>query len=198
MPYFATLPVVTPVSHSRPTCTASGLRSVGRILSGAALIAASAQISVQLLGTPVPFTLQTSAVLFVAALSGPRCGVAAVLTYLAAGAAGMPVFSGGRAGVAHLLGPWGGYLIGFVPSAALVGWAQRRTPWVRWVSWGAAFGLTLGLGVAQLTPWLGAATAWQVGGVAFAPVEALKTLAAACAVAAVRRLPQARGIGAKA
>lgn len=68
---------------------------------------------------PVPFTLQTFFVLLSGALLGPRKGAAAQLSYLAMGAVGLPVFAGFSGGFPFLLGPTGGYLIGF-PFAAWV------------------------------------------------------------------------------
>ncbi|MGO9412364.1 MAG: biotin transporter BioY, partial [Spirochaetia bacterium] len=78
------------------------------------IIAVSAQVSIPLPFTPVPVTLQTFAVVLTGALLGSRRGAAAIVAYLAEGLAGLPVFSLGRAGFAHLLGPTGGYLVGFV------------------------------------------------------------------------------------
>ena len=107
------------------------IRSEGRLpalLSDAAavfgvslLVAISAQIAIPLPFTPVPMTLQTLVVLLCAVALGSRRGPMAILLYLAEGAAGLPVFSGGRAGIGHLLGPTGGYLAGFLAAAVVVG-----------------------------------------------------------------------------
>lgn len=113
-------------------------RSTLELLVGASLfIALLAQIRVPLPFTPVPITGQTLAVLLVGAALGSRRGAAAVLLYLAEGLAGLPVFAGGGAGLAHLLGPTGGYLVGFVAAAwvagrlAEQGWDRRgRTAWL--------------------------------------------------------------------
>jgi len=85
------------------------------------VIALGAQIAIPLPFTPVPVTLQTLAVLLAGCLLGSGRGALAVIAYVAEGCAGLPVFSGGTAGVAHLLGPTGGYLVGFVAAAYLVG-----------------------------------------------------------------------------
>ena len=90
---------------------------------GVGLIAVSAQISVPFY--PVPMTLQTLAVLLVGGLMGSRLGVAAVGSYLLLGLAGAPVFHNGLGGLAVLCGPTGGYLLGFVPAAFLMGLASR-------------------------------------------------------------------------
>lgn len=112
------------LSHSR------GLTSVSTVLVAAALIAMSAKAQVPF--WPVPMTLHTLAVLGLAALLGPRLGFAAMATYLAAGLAGLPVFSGAPArgiGLAYALGPTGGYLLGYLAASWLTGrLAQGRGP----------------------------------------------------------------------
>jgi biotin transport system substrate-specific component len=94
--------------------------------AGSGLIAISAQLAVPVPFSPVPVTGQTFAVLVVAALLGARLGGATLVLYLAEGAAGLPVFAHGGAGVAHLFGPSGGYLVGFVPAAVVVGALAQR------------------------------------------------------------------------
>ncbi len=78
---------------------------------------------------PVPFTLQTMFVLLAGAFLGPRNGALSQLTYLAAGVLGAPVFAGGAAGAAKLIGPTGGYLLAFPVAAAIAGYLvqQRRS-----------------------------------------------------------------------
>lgn len=95
---------------------------------GSALIALSAQLVVRLPAviSPVPITGQTFAVLLVGALYGSRRGVATVLAYLAEGMAGLPVFAGGSAGLAYMLGPTGGFLVGFIAAAAVTGMMAER------------------------------------------------------------------------
>ena len=63
---------------------------------------------------PVPFTLQTFAVFTALLLLGTRDGLISITVYLLLGAVGVPVFSGFSGGIGHLLGPTGGYLIGFI------------------------------------------------------------------------------------
>jgi biotin transport system substrate-specific component len=100
------------------------------IVGGSLVMALCAQIAI---GYPVPITGQTFAVLMIGALLGSRRGALCVLTYLAEGLAGLPVFAQGRAGLADLLGPTGGYLVGFVFAAYVVGALSDRT-WDRRVS----------------------------------------------------------------
>ena len=73
----------------------------------------------------VPFTLQTFGVFLSVGLLGGKRGSLAVLVYLLLGAVGLPVFSGFTGGIGHLLGPTGGYIIGFIFSALLMWLAER-------------------------------------------------------------------------
>jgi len=100
---------------------------VAGVLLASAALAVSARIKFPLL--PVPVTAQTLAVLLAGALLGPRRGTLSVLNYLAIGAMGAPVFAMG-AGLPYMMGPTGGYLVGFIPAAWLAGvlvprWANR-------------------------------------------------------------------------
>jgi biotin transport system substrate-specific component len=101
----------------------------GRIflaIAATAFIATCAHISVPLPFTPVPITLQNFAVILVGMVLGPVVGCSAVLLYLAEGAMGLPVFTPHSVGgVAHLLGPNGGYLFAYPVAAAVAGWVVR-------------------------------------------------------------------------
>ena len=114
---------------ARATLVRPALLKVALVGAGVGVLAASALISVPFY--PVPMTMQTLAVLVVGGLLGPRLGVAAIAGYLALGLTGLPLFHGGLGGAAVLAGPTGGYLIGFVPAAFLMGlagrWADRRS-----------------------------------------------------------------------
>ncbi|MGI8748526.1 MAG: biotin transporter BioY, partial [Deinococcus sp.] len=94
------------------------------VLGGAALVALAAQLELPL--RPVPLTLQTLAVLLLGAALGSRRGALSLLSYLDAAALGLPVLSSGAGGLARLLGPTGGYLLGFMLAAGLVGWLVQR------------------------------------------------------------------------
>jgi biotin transport system substrate-specific component len=105
----------------RPNERASAvLYDVIVVIGGSLVVALSAQIRFYLPFSTVPITAQTFAVLILGALLGPRRGGLAMLAYLAEGALGLPVFAAG-AGLATLFGPTGGYLVGFVAAAYLVG-----------------------------------------------------------------------------
>ena len=89
------------------------------------LTALGASVRVPLPGTPVPVTLQTFFVLAAGLMLGARDGAVSQFLYLALGAAGVPVFAG-VGGFAALLGPSGGYLLGFVAAPIIVAMAARR------------------------------------------------------------------------
>ena len=96
--------------------------------AGSWLVAALAQIEIHLPFTPVPITGQTLGVLLVGASLGPGLGAVSMLLYLAQGAIGLPFYSGGDSGAEFLRmsSVFGGYLWGFVLSAAVVGALARR------------------------------------------------------------------------
>lgn len=132
-----------------PRSIATDLVLVG---AGAALVAIAAQIAVPL--WPVPITGQTLAVLLVGSALGALRGSLAMVLYALIGLAGLPVFSDASSGPAVLLGPTGGYIVGFVFAAALTGWIAQRS-WDRKI-WRAILGFLGGTVVtfAIGLPWL--------------------------------------------
>ncbi|CAN5121511.1 biotin transporter BioY [soil metagenome] len=103
------------------------LQTIVLILLGTAFLAVSAKIKVW--QEPVPITLQTFAVMALAAAYGSRLAVATVVAYLVEGALGLPVFTNTPpliAGPAYFLGTTGGFLLGFIPLAFIVGTAADR------------------------------------------------------------------------
>jgi biotin transport system substrate-specific component len=106
-------------------------------VGGAALIAVAAQISISLPFTPVPLTLQTFAVAGTAAALGLRTGAAASILYIAMGIVGLPVYADASSGWHVLSSATGGYLIGFIVCALIVGWCGDR-------GWTSSFSSTVG------------------------------------------------------
>jgi biotin transport system substrate-specific component len=102
------------------------MHNVALILAFSLVIALSAQIAFPIPFSPVPITMQTLTVLLTGMLLGSRLGTLTLLAYLAEGIAGLPVFAFGTSGIAVLFGPTGGYLIGFVAAAGLVGFLAER------------------------------------------------------------------------
>lgn len=163
-------------SASGAAAAPRALRRAAAVLGFAVLTAIGARIAVPLPGSPVPFTFEVVAVLAAGFLLGPRLGAASQLTYLAAGAAGLPVFAAGG-GLAYLLGPTGGYLLAY-PVAALVVGLIARDRGLGWQTVGLLAGVALIYlgGVAWLTPALGAGRAIALGAAPFVLVDLLKVL----------------------
>lgn len=88
------------------------------VVIGTCLITAGAWINIPML--PVPMTMQSLAILLIAGTYGMRMASITTAAYIAQGAVGLPVFAGGVGGPAHLIGPTGGYLMGFVVCAVIV------------------------------------------------------------------------------
>jgi len=166
-------------------------RQVGLVVAGVAIVTASAQINVPMY--PVPMTLQTLAVLTLAALGGWRYGATVCAAYMAAGIVGLPGFAQGVAapGVAFLALKTGGYIVGFVAAAALAGQLARRARG----KLPALFGIMM-LGHAVIfafgVPWLAAFVGWQAavtfGLVPFLWGSLVKSALGACLVVAGNRL----------
>ena len=98
-------------------------RTALTVIVGAALMTLAAKVQVPF--WPVPMTLHTLAIMTFAVAFGPRIAISIFLTYLAAGVAGLPVFSGSperSVGLAYMVGPTGGYLLGYLVASWLVGW----------------------------------------------------------------------------
>lgn len=117
---------------------------------------------------PVPLTLATFAVYILSAVVTWKHGVAAVCVYLLLGLVGLPVFSGFAGGLQRLVGPTGGYLIGYLPGALIIGCTVDRFPEKRWV-----YPLSMVAGTAAIYIF---GTAWYI----FSTKVALGPALAAC------------------
>lgn len=124
---------MTLLSASRPTMIGEllGERNLAlkalAVVAGTALLAVSAKIQVPFY--PVPVTMQTLVVLLLGMTLGARLGFATLALYLAEGLAGLPVFAGTPEkgiGLAYMIGPTGGYLLGYLIAATLTGWLAER------------------------------------------------------------------------
>jgi biotin transport system substrate-specific component len=142
----------------------------------AALIAGGAFVTVPI--GPVPFTLQVFCVLLTAMLLGPRLALLAVAAYLTLGLVA-PVYAGGASGLGALVGPTGGFLVGFIPAVLVTGWLVDRSA--------PATGRLLLAGLAGLVPiyalgatWLalqldlGAGAAFGTGVLPFVTLDVVK------------------------
>ena len=107
-----------------PSAATSAVTKAALVVFGSLLLAVSAQFKIPLY--PVPVTGQTLVVLLIGMTYGPRLGGITVAAYLFEGAVGLPVFAGGAAGVAVLMGPTAGYLFGFLLAAIAMGYLAER------------------------------------------------------------------------
>lgn len=152
----------------------------------------AAQVEIRLPGTPVPITGQTFAVLLTGALLGSRLGSLALIAYLAEGLAGLPVFAGGKGGLAPLMGPTGGYLLGFVVAAYVVGrLAERgwdRRFWTTTLARLAGNVVIYAAGVSWLARFVGPDQALSLGLLPFLPGDLLKLILAGALLPAGWRL----------
>ena len=107
-----------------PSAATSAATKAALVVFGSLLLAVSAQFKIPLY--PVPVTGQTLVVLLIGMTYGPRLGGVTIAAYLLEGALGLPVFAGGAAGVAVLMGPTAGYLFGFLLAATAMGYLAER------------------------------------------------------------------------
>ncbi|MER9133394.1 biotin transporter BioY [Mesorhizobium sp. M0768] len=168
-------------------------RLAGQLLlaiAGTLLLILSAKTKIML--GPVDISMQTLAVLLIAAAFGMRLGVATLLLYMAEGALGLPVFQSTPEkgiGIAYMLGSTGGYLAGFVVMAAIVGWAADRG-WDRhpiklFNAMLVAEIVMMAMGFAWLALLIGPEKSWQFGVVPFIVGDLIKVALAASLVPAV-------------
>jgi biotin transport system substrate-specific component len=171
----------------------SSVSDAARVSLFAALIAVGAFIAIPFLG-PVPFTLQPLMVLLAGMVLGPRLGALAVIVYLGLGLVA-PVYAGGQAGVGVLIGPTGGYLVGFVAAAWVVGTVARTgAPSIARFTAAGLLGL-LPLYVLGVT-WLGfhlqPESLWALlvaGAIQFLPLDVVKVLVSATLARAILSSP---------
>ena len=145
------------------------------LLLGVAVLSLSAHLKVPFY--PVPMTLQTLVVLLIGMSYGLHLGGATILSYLLLGAFGAPVFSGG-VGFVYLVGPTGGYLVGFFVAAAVLGFLTERGMGQNWVTSAvlAVIGTVIiyALGLSWLTSIIGFEKAVQFGLMPFVFGDCLK------------------------
>lgn len=159
--------------------------------SGSLLLALLARLSIPLPFSPVPITGQTFGILFLGGVLGSRIGTLSVIMYIFEGLIGLPVFAGGTMGFLYLLGPTGGYLIGFIPAVYLVGYLSERG-WIN--NFTSAFvTMIIGtivifvFGISWLAVTAGFGTALSIGFYPYLPGAVIKIILATVAVYSINR-----------
>ena len=178
-------------------------RAVALMFLGGCLLTLSAKLQIPF--WPVPMTMQTFVVLVIGMAYGWRLGAATVLAYLLAGAAGLPVLAGTPErglGLAYMAGPTGGFLLGFLLAAALVGYLADRG-WDRSLT-GTAVAMIAGhvvitiSGVLWLAAMFGLPKAVEVGALPFLASSALKTALGIACMPMIWKLLSRRSIAGRA
>ncbi|CAB49079.1 biotin transporter BioY [Pyrococcus abyssi] len=145
-----------------------------------ALTAVGAQISISI--GPVPLTLQVLFVVLAGLVLGPRLGFLSMLLYDVLGMLGFPVFAGFSGGIAHILGPTGGYIVAFPIASLIAGLGKGK---VKYLTSLASLGVIYSLGWLRLSSFIGAEKALKVGVLPFILPDIVKILVA---IAIVNRL----------
>jgi biotin transport system substrate-specific component len=162
------------------------------ILIASTFVSLMAQVRIPLPFTPVPITGQTFAVLLTGIALGSRRGSVSMLFYLILGVVGLPVFAGSTSGLAILAGPTGGYLVGFICAAWVVGrLAERnldrsfRSIWLVFLIGEVVIYL---FGLPWLSLYVGVERVFIAGFLPFLPGDIVKLAAATITVPSVWKL----------
>ena len=181
-------------SASRKTTLWSNAAICG---AGLVFVSLMAQVSIPLPFTPVPITGQTFAVLLVALTFGRTLAFSTLVAYLVAGAAGLPVFAGGRAGFAF--GPTLGYLIGMLVGATVVGaladrgWARTK---MKLIATCVVYSICVfSCGLLVLSRFVPLESLLAAGLLPFLPGDVIKTLLAVALMTPAHRLLYQRSPG---
>jgi biotin transport system substrate-specific component len=183
--------------NANPPAAGKAALRITLIALFAALIAAGTFVAIPLPFSPAPVTLQNLFAMLAGLCLGPLLGSLSVALYLAAGALGAPVFAGASGGMVRLLGPTGGYLLGYLAAALVAGLAAGRPRTDKHSpAWRLVLAATAGLlvvyvpGLLRLKQLMG--LGWVqalVGGfLPFLPGDAAKVVAAALTAPRLRRI----------
>jgi biotin transport system substrate-specific component len=153
------------------------------IFFGVVLLAIMAQVALPLPFSPVPITGQTLGVLIIGSFFGAKRAAMTTVAYLVVGSMGLPVFSQGGFGLAKLLGPTGGYLIGFVLAATAMGFLAEfksdRDIKSALISFAIGHSIVFICGLVWLGFYVGFSKVLQLGFIPFIPGMIIKTILAA-------------------
>ena len=147
------------------------------VLGGVAFLSIMSQVLIPLPYTPVPISLGTFGVTLMALLYGRKLGTATILSYVAAGSLGAPIFAGGKAG--SLFSPTGGYILGYIAATIILGYLADRGVTKSYVktilSLTLSSAIILTLGSLVLSLFVPGKNAFMIGVLPFLPGDALKS-----------------------
>ena len=147
------------------------------VLGGVAFLSIMSQVLIPLPYTPVPISLGTFGVTLMALLYGRKLGTATILSYVAAGSLGAPIFAGGKAG--SLFSPTGGYILGYIAATVILGYLADRGVTKSYVktilSLMLSSAIILTLGSLVLSLFVPGKNAFMIGVLPFLPGDALKS-----------------------
>ena len=153
------------------------LKSIFLILSGVIFLSIMSQLIIPLYFTPVPISLGSFGVMLIALLYGRKLGTATVLSYVAAGSLGAPIFAGFKAG--SLFSPTGGYILGYIVATIILGYLADRGVTKSYVktilSLMLSSAIILTLGSLVLSLFVPGKNAFMIGVLPFLPGDALKS-----------------------
>ena len=156
------------------------LKNILLVLGGVVFLSLMAQVMIPLPYTPVPITLGTFGVTLMALLYGRKLGTATILSYVAAGSFGAPVFAGAKAG--SLFSPTGGYILGYIAAALILGFLSDKgiaKSYVKtFLSLLLASAVILVLGALVLILFVPSKNIFMIGVLPFIPGDMLKAVAA--------------------
>jgi biotin transport system substrate-specific component len=192
MPYGGYQPMFLKI-RSLPFSLTAVAPTLLRVVCGSLFVAAAAQVSVPF--WPVPMTMQPFAIMLIGLLYSPIMAAAMVSTYVMEGLIGLPVFSGLSSGVALLLKPTGGYILGFTPMAVAISFLARsaRARHIKLFIAALVGGQVVFLfGLPWLASFVGWEKAFQFGYVPFIVKEVLSAALASISVLVIKRSSLAR------
>ena len=147
------------------------------VLGGVAFLSIMSQVLIPLPYTPVPISLGTFGVTLMALLYGRKLGTATILSYVAAGRLGAPIFAGGKAG--SLFSPTGGYILGYIVATIILGYLADKGVTKSYVktilSLMLSSAIILTLGSLVLSLFVPGKNAFMIGVLPFLPGDALKS-----------------------
>jgi len=154
------------------------LKSIFLVLSGVIFLSIMSQLIIPLYFTPVPISLGSFGVMLIALLYGRKLGTATVLSYVAAGSLGAPIFAGFKAG--SLFSPTGGYILGYIVATIILGYLSDKGVTKSYVktflSLLLSSAIILTLGSIVLSLFVPGKNAFMVGVLPFLPGDAIKSI----------------------